>query len=133
VGRRGRRIPTVHGQARQKGKVVAETINTMISDDARRTIDNLSREELVNEINRQNRSRFQCDNHAYLKTRLAVIDEKQRVQGEERQLSLAEEANRIATEANHIAKGAAATSGKAYHMSVLAVLAALLAVVVTVV
>jgi hypothetical protein len=105
----------------------------MISDDARRTIDSLSREELVSEINRQHRSRFQGDKYAYLKTRLALIDEGQRVEGEKRQLSLAEEANRIARDSNDIARDAASTSGKAYRMSALAVIVALLAIAISVI
>src|ERR1041385_456469 len=66
----------------------------MISDEARKTIDGLSWEELVNEINRANRSRFQGDSYAYLKTRLYVLErtshqgERKLVQGAPQRVEL---------------------------------------------
>lgn len=50
----------------------------MLSDDAKRTIDALSKDELRQEINKKNRSRFQGDNYAYLQTRLASLEEQDR-------------------------------------------------------
>ena len=72
----------------------------MVSNETRQLIDNMSREELLGEINRQNRSRFQGDNYAYLKTRLAVLDAQDEAQHKQQALELAVAANRIAVDAN---------------------------------
>lgn len=50
----------------------------MISDDSKAVIDTLSKEELRNEINRENRSRFQGDKYSYLQTRLAALEEQEK-------------------------------------------------------
>ena len=50
----------------------------MLSDESKNLIDTLTKEELRQEINKKNRSRFQGDKYAYLKTRLATIDEKEK-------------------------------------------------------
>ncbi|HEV8363879.1 MAG TPA: hypothetical protein VGQ52_10205 [Gemmatimonadaceae bacterium] len=97
----------------------------------------MPREDLVNEINRANRSRFQGDSYAYLKTRLAVLDEEAERQHQEKHIEVAEEGNRIAVdanvlagEANAIAREASATAKKAYWISGASLVAALLALLV---
>lgn len=77
----------------------------MVSQEAHALIDPMTREELLEEINRQNRSRFQGDNYAYLKTRLAVLDEEEKARHDEQLLKLAEDANRISGEANENSSG----------------------------
>ncbi|MEQ1775925.1 MAG: hypothetical protein ABL891_19275 [Burkholderiales bacterium] len=101
----------------------------MISKDTQQLIDNMSREELLSEIMRENRSRFQNDNYSYLKTRLAVIDEQQRSCAHEKEVNFSAEANRIAAEANDIARNSLATAGKAFRMSALAVMVAVVSAV----
>jgi hypothetical protein len=105
----------------------------MVSDNARQIIDGMSRDELIGEINRENRSRFQGDNYAYLKTRLALIDEQRRAENQEQQFRLSEDANRIAREANEISHGASSIAGKAFRISTLAAVVAVVSVVVTVI
>lgn len=105
----------------------------MVSDSARQIIDGMSRDELITEINQQNRSRFQGDNYAYLKTRLGVVDDAQRAQNREQDLNLSEDANRISREANEIAKGAFSTARNAYRMSTLAVVVAIVSVLVAII
>lgn len=50
----------------------------MISDETKATIDALPKDELVFEINKRNRSRFQGDKFAYLETRLAALADEER-------------------------------------------------------
>lgn len=89
----------------------------MLSEDAKKTIDALPKEELLQEINKKNRSRFQDDKYAYLQTRLEAIT--QQGQQEQRQedvihkkeeLSLAREANQLSQKANKFSKIAIAVS-----------------------
>ncbi len=81
----------------------------MLSDKAKKTIDALSREELREEIDKKNRSRFQGDKYAYLQTRLATLEQLE--QNEQRQedvahkheeLFLAKDANKISRKANSL-------------------------------
>lgn len=76
---------------------------------AKKQIDSLSKEELIQEINKGNRSRFQRDKFAYLKTRLEAIkneeSEKQRREDTAYKLeglTLAQEANEISKNANNL-------------------------------
>lgn len=89
----------------------------MLSDDARRTIDALSNEELRQEIDRGNCSRFQGDKFAYLKTRYASIkeDEQKNIRQEDiahktKELDIAQEANILSRKANKLSKFAIAIS-----------------------
>ncbi len=83
----------------------------MLSDEAKKTIDALSKEELRLEIDRGNRSRFQDDKFAYLKTRYASIEEneQQEIRQEDvahktKELGLAQEANLLSRNANKLSK-----------------------------
>ena len=89
----------------------------MLSDDAKRTIDALSNDELNLEINKERRSRFQGDNYAYLKTRLANVEQDKQAQlrqqdiaHKEEELTLAKEANQISHSANRLSKIAISVS-----------------------
>ena len=89
----------------------------MLSEDAKRTIDALPKDELVQEINKNNRSRFQGDNYAYLQTRLAAIEQQNQqairqedVTHKNEELSLAREANQLNQKANKFGKIAIAVS-----------------------
>ncbi len=89
----------------------------MLSDEAKRAIDALSIDELQLEINKNNRSRFQGDNYAYLKTRLVIAEQKkqaehrqQDIAHKEEELTLAMEANQISHKANTFSKIAISTS-----------------------
>ena len=72
----------------------------MTSPEAKTAIDALSRNELRVEVEKGHRSRFQRDNHAYAKSRLAELDEAEANRHVDREHELMEEANRIAREAN---------------------------------
>ena len=89
----------------------------MLSEDTKKTIDALPKDELVQEINKKNRSRFQGDKYAHLQTRLAGIEQQE--QQEQRQedvthkkeeLSLASEANQLSQKANKLSRIAIAVS-----------------------
>jgi predicted metal-dependent hydrolase len=89
----------------------------MLSDEAKKTIDALSKEELRQEIDRGNSSRFQGDKFAYLKTRYASIEENehQEIRQEDvahktKKLDIAQEANILSRNANKLSKIAIAVS-----------------------
>ena len=96
----------------------------MISDSAKQMIDGLSLEELLHEVMRENRSRFQGDNYDYLVTRLAVVKQCASDEYQGKQLDLAQEANKIAKAAN-------ATSSMAYRMAAFSVMVAIVALIST--
>jgi hypothetical protein len=83
----------------------------MLSDEAKREIEALSQEELRQEINKKNKSRFQGEKYAYAQTWLEILEqkkqEKQRSQDvslKQDELSLAQEANRLSRKANNLSK-----------------------------
>jgi len=89
----------------------------MLSDDAKKIIDALSKDELREEIDRGNRSRFQGDKFAYLNTRYASIEENEQkeirqedVTHKTREINLAQEANQLSRNANKLSKIAIAVS-----------------------
>ena len=96
-----------------------------MTDSAKQTIDALSLGELLHEVMRESRSRFQGENYDYLLTRLALVKQRAADEYQAQQLHLAKEANDIARIAN-------ATSGKAYRMAVFSVLVAVVALVAAV-
>lgn len=102
----------------------------MVSSETRVLIDGMPKEKLLEEINKQTRSRFQRDNYAYLKTRLELIDKQEESNLQGQQLALAQDANRIAVKANQIACVSNVTSSKAYRMSVFSVVVAIVAVLI---
>jgi len=102
----------------------------MLSDHSRQTIDALPREELLVEINKGSRSRFQGDSFAYLKTRQALLEKHDHDKHIEQQLSIDASANQIANEANEIARNANTTSSKAYRMSLFSVVVAIVAALI---
>ncbi len=116
----------------------------MVSDAAKIAIDALSREEIIGEIAKAQRSRFQGENFAYLHQRLATVDQLPAAQQHEREQHIAVDGNQLAADANkiamdandlseqsnRIAKGASATAAKSYRMSALAVIVAIVAVVI---
>jgi|CXWL01.1.fsa_nt_gi hypothetical protein len=97
----------------------------MVSDETQQLINNMSREELLDEINKENRSRFQGENYSYLKTRFAILETQDETQHKQRALELAVAANRLAAEANEISSSASTTAKQSYRMSALAVVVAL--------
>jgi hypothetical protein len=102
----------------------------MLSNQSQQTIDALSRNELLVEINKASRSRFQGDNFAYLKTRFALLEKQEQDDHMAQQLSLDVRANQIANEANEIARESNTTSSKAYRISVFSVITALVAILI---
>ncbi len=89
----------------------------MLSDDTKKIIDALSKDELQQEINKGNRSRFQRDNFAYLNTCLAAIEQQEQneirqedVGHKREEISLAREANQLSHKANNLSKIAIAIS-----------------------
>ena len=74
----------------------------MLKEKTKKTIDAMSKEDLRNEINKKNRSRFRGENYAYLQTRLETLEEQEQLvqrqedtSHKEEELSLAREANLI--------------------------------------
>ena len=92
----------------------------MISEETKKIIDSLSKEELLHEVVRGNNSRFQGEKHDYLVARYAILDKKDEDDQKQRELHIAQEANDIAMAANE-------TSSKAYRMSVISVVVAVVA------
>ena len=89
----------------------------MLAEDTKKTIDALPKDELVQEINKKNRSRFQGDKYAYLQSRLAAIEQQDQqairqedVTHKNEELSLAREANQLSHKANKFSKIAIAVS-----------------------
>lgn len=83
----------------------------MLSVNAKKTIDALSVEELQQEINKENKSRFQGEKYAYLKTRLASLTQQEHnqlrqedVTNKKEELSLGKEANQLSHKANKLSK-----------------------------
>jgi hypothetical protein len=97
-----------------------------LPDEARRTIDSLSREELTQEIHKEHRSRFQGANYAYLKTRLALLERQERTEQEQHALRFDAEANELGREANKITQDANAIAAKAYRMAIFSVVVAII-------
>jgi hypothetical protein len=93
----------------------------MLSDEAKKTIDDLSLEQILQEINKGSGSRFQGDKFAYLETRRTLLEQEKDYQRTQQQFSLDAESNQIAKEANKI-------SSKAYRMAVLSVVISILAI-----
>lgn len=102
----------------------------MLSDESKRKIDELSREALLEEINKGNKSRLQGEKFAYAKTRRDLLEQQDIQHQIQQQLSLDAEANKIAKEANDIAREAATTSKRAYRMSVFSVIVAIIAALI---
>lgn len=74
----------------------------MLSEKAKKTIDAMSKAELLQEINKGNRSRFQGEKFDYIKYRYKVIEnqEQQEIRQEDiahrtEELNLAREANKL--------------------------------------
>ena len=114
----------------EDGKKIEETLK--LSDDSKKVIDSLTKEELIQEINKKNRSQFQGDKYAYLKTRLEVIEHQELQQQRQedvahktKELTLAREANALSHSSNKLSKVAIA-------ISIVAVLVALGALVLNI-
>ncbi|MDP1734271.1 MAG: hypothetical protein Q8L44_07910 [Sulfuritalea sp.] len=97
----------------------------MISDETKAAIDGLPMEELLHEVIRGNRSRFQGEGHDYLVAQYALMKQREQDRVKEKELTLAEEAN-------NIAKAASVTAVSAYRMSYISVVVAIVALLGTV-
>lgn len=75
-----------------------------VSERAKQAIDQMSLEELIEEVNKGNGSRFSGPNLAYLKAMLEIVKNKQEDSHKEKSLSLAQEANSISKSANMLSK-----------------------------
>lgn len=75
-----------------------------VSARAKQAIDQMSLEELIEEVNKGNGSRFTGANNAYLKASLEIAKSQQEDSHKEKLLSLAQEANNISKSANTISK-----------------------------
>lgn len=104
----------------------------MVPEETRQQIDSMLRHELQAEIDLGIRSRFQREKYAYLQTRLKTLEEEGEAQQHSKELEVARDANTLTSEANNIAAGAARTAEKAYWVSVVALLVAVAAVIVTI-
>lgn len=99
----------------------------MVSEEAKRRIDDLTGNELRLEINRKNRSTFQGDNYAYLTTRLAIIEQENQAENRQQDIAYKEAELTLATEANQISHKANRLSIFAISVSIIAALIALAA------
>ncbi len=97
----------------------------MLSDETKKTIDALSKDELRQEINKGNRSRFQGDKFAYLQTRQAAIEEQEQHEIRREDVTHKTEEITLAREANNLSHKANKLSRIAIVVSVLAALIAL--------
>ena len=94
-----------------------------MSDQAKKdTIDSLSKYELQEEVNKGLQSRFSRGCHAYMKTRLQELEDKETADNRSEDLSLQKDSNRIAEEANKISRGASCLSKWALGFAVIAIL-----------
>jgi hypothetical protein len=105
----------------------------MLSEENKKTIDSLTMEELLTELMKQERSRFQGEMHDYLLSRYALIEKQQEDEHKSNELTLAKDANNLAAQANQIAKDANKVSLRAYRISALSVVVALVALVISLV
>ena len=105
----------------------------MLSEDSKKTIDALTKEDLLYEVNRGGRSRFQRENFDYVKTRLALLEQQRHDHDLKEQLGLNAEANQIAKKANELSDEANTTSKKAYRMSAISTVVAVVALFVALV
>lgn len=103
----------------------------MVSENAKRAIDELSKDDLRLEVERSNRSRFQGGNFAYVRSRLKQLEEEDQTGQHLAQLAVAADANEIARAANIIALEAISVAKKAWRAAVFSVIVSLLAIVVT--
>ena len=103
----------------------------MVSENAKRTIDGLSKEDLRLEVEKSNRSRFQHDNFAYAQARLKKLEEEGQTAQQQAQLATSEDANEIARAANVIALEAVTVAKNAWRIAVFSVIVALLSITVT--
>ena len=79
----------------------------MLSEKAKKTIDSMSKAELLQEINKGNRSRFQGEKFDYIKYRYKLIENQEQqemrqgdVAHRTEELNLAREANQLSKKAN---------------------------------
>jgi hypothetical protein len=69
------------------------------SERAKQKIDSMSKEELLHEKNKGNRSIYQNENFSYMMTRLEVLQGQEEGQHKQETLNVAKQANTIATKA----------------------------------
>ena len=67
----------------------------MMSEGAKRAIDELSKDNLRLEVEKRHRSRYQGDNFAYAQTRLKQLEEEDQTGQHQAQLAVAADANEI--------------------------------------
>jgi phage host-nuclease inhibitor protein Gam len=103
----------------------------MVSENAKRKIDELSKEDLRLEVEKGTRSSFQRDSFAYAKARLKKLEEEGQNAQQQAQLDIAADANEIAKEANVIALDAVTVAKNAWRIAVFSVIVALLSITVT--
>lgn len=95
----------------------------MLSDESKKAIDALSKDDLLLEVNKGRSSRFQSEKFAYLQSRLQRIQESDNAAQHEAELEVGIEANNIARDAN-------ATAKKSLRLSVLSIIVAVVAIIV---
>ena len=103
----------------------------MLSEESKNTIDALPKDDLVLEVNKGRRSRFQGDNFAYVQSRLQQLEGDDKTSQLKAELDVANETNSIARDANKIAGEANLTAKKAWRASLLSVVVAVVAIVVS--
>jgi hypothetical protein len=103
----------------------------MISPETKAAIDALSRDELRLEVEKGHRSRFQHDNYAYAKSRLAQLDEAEANRHVDREHALMEDANRIAQDSNKIAVAANKRATWANWIAIASLIVAIISAVIS--
>ena len=102
----------------------------MLSPESKATIDTLNLVELEAEVAKGRTSRFQNDNHDYIKVRLAKLLREQQDANITKNHQLAEEANQIAKEANATAIGLKTISKLALGISVVSIFVTVLTILI---
>ena len=103
----------------------------MLSEKSKSTIDALSKEELGIEVQKAHLSRFQGEKFAYVKSRLGQIEDSETIEKHKAEIDLALEANEISRDANKLAESANNTSNRAWRASLLSVVVAIVAIIVS--
>jgi hypothetical protein len=98
----------------------------MGSEEAKRIIDTLPKEELILEVQKERRSRFQGDNYAYLKTRLLSLEQQEEAERHEENSTHKQEELRVGRDANELAARANEIAYRAFWCSIAAVVVAVI-------
>jgi hypothetical protein len=99
----------------------------MLSEEAKKQIESLSKGELRQEIDKGRLSRFKGEKFAYCQTRLANLEQQEQEERHQQDVSQKHEELSIAREANQISRNANNLSKIAIAISIISIIAAIIA------